>query len=446
MAMQGMMKDVRTDRSGGLAGAARASALAFALIAAANPVLAQTTAQTTGQVGDFRLPSASPTPTSRAQGPVDPDNPYASRPRDNRPTPAPPNPGPAPAPAVTAAPAAPIVLRSGDRPAPGSPSLIGRRITPAPRDLPAVTAGASQAADAPDAAVRPGSEVLVPSAEIPANAPPAASTAVTATNPAAVPESSSWWPWLAGLAALAAAAAVGLFALRRRAPREYVAPEIERPVLADPVLADPVLAVPVLAVPVLADPVPAASMPPAPPLPAPALSPKPSLAEPREAEPLALALVATRMSATLVNTALSYRIALTNTSGRTLEDLAVSGDMIAAHASRDVRGQLALDGQPLAPLHRMAALAPGETAELEGQLRLPLAAITPIRQGEAALFIPLARFRIEIGLTRSSAMVRSFVIGQPPVAGGTALLPFRLDLGPRLYAPLGQRELIPALG
>ena len=104
--------------------------------------------------------------------------------------------------------------------------------------------------------------------------------------------------------------------------------------------------------------------------------------------------------------------------------------------------QLALDGQPLAPLHRLAILAPGETAELEGQLRLPLTAITPIRQGEAALFIPLARFRVELGLTRSTGIVRSFVVGQPPVAGSDALLPFRLDLGPRLYAPLSQRELI----
>ena len=410
MKMRGMVSKVRTGRSGGFAGSALICALAISLLAAVNPAFAQSSSQ----VGDFRLPSATPTPTSRAQGPVDPDNPYATRPRDARPTPT-----PVPTPAPTAAPApAPVVVQTRAQAVPGS--LIGspRRITPAPRNAPPVTDGPPQSASAGTAAPAAG-DVLPPSAAIPAAiAPSSTPDRISSVSSAAEPAGTSWWPWLAGLAALVVAAAIGGFALRRRASAEFAAPELERPVVAE-------------------------RIPPAPPEPAPvapALAP-PALT-PHAGEPLTLALVATRMSATLINTALSYRIALTNTSDQPLEHLAVSGDMIAAHATRDVRGQLALDGQPLAPLHRLAALAPGETAELEGQLRLPLTAITPIKQGEAALFIPLARFRVELGLTRSAGMVRSFVVGQPPVAGSDALLPFRLDLGPRLYAPLSQRELI----
>jgi hypothetical protein len=88
-------------------------------------------------------------------------------------------------------------------------------------------------------------------------------------------------------------------------------------------------------------------------------------------------------------------------------------------------------------------LAPGESAEFTGDFRLPLTAITPIRSGEAAFFVPLARLRVEASTPSGSPLVeaQTFVVGELPEAPGAALRPFRLDLGPRNYARVGQRAV-----
>lgn len=149
------------------------------------------------------------------------------------------------------------------------------------------------------------------------------------------------------------------------------------------------------------------------------------------------------MSATLVNATLAYRLAVTNSGDVTLTNVDVGGDMISAHASRPVEEQLGQDGAPLASLHAISGLAPGESITIAGELRLPLAAILPIRRGDAALFVPLARFAIMATDPegRVVGMRRAFLVGQSRSATADKLQPFRLDLGPRLYSELGQRAL-----
>jgi hypothetical protein len=163
-------------------------------------------------------------------------------------------------------------------------------------------------------------------------------------------------------------------------------------------------------------------------------------------ESLQVTLSARRLSATLLNTALSYELAITNAGEVAVGPVAVTCDMIGAHASLPARFQLENPGQG-EPNHRIPYLGPGESATISGELRLPLNAITPIRHGEAALFVPLARFRI---LTWREghppvATNRAFVIGEAPPSPGAALKPFRLDLGPRMYSSISQREVaVPA--
>lgn len=161
------------------------------------------------------------------------------------------------------------------------------------------------------------------------------------------------------------------------------------------------------------------------------------------AEPLALELSARRMSATLMNTLLNYELTVSNTGPDAIRSIIIGGDMIGAHASLPSRSQLELSGSNLTPLHTIALLAPGESVVLKGEFRLPLTAITPIRNGNAALFIPLTRFRLEaIGKSALPfAVSRTFVVGEDQDRPGAALKPFRLDLGPRLYSQIGQREL-----
>ncbi len=159
--------------------------------------------------------------------------------------------------------------------------------------------------------------------------------------------------------------------------------------------------------------------------------------------PLEVTLAARRMSATLLNTALNYELVVSNNGSEPIGPVQVGGDMIGAHASLPTRSQLELPGQDIAPLHRLAALQPGESVTLTGEFRLPLAAITPIRNGSAALFVPLARFRVEAMRKDAPPLVinRTFVIGESQDRPGAALKPFRLDLGPRLYSRIGQREV-----
>lgn len=159
--------------------------------------------------------------------------------------------------------------------------------------------------------------------------------------------------------------------------------------------------------------------------------------------PLDVVLSARRMSATLMNTMLNYELTVSNNGREPIGPIIVGGDMIGAHASLPDRAQLELGGQSIMPLHRHAMIAPGESVTLTGELKLPLAAITPIRSGNAALFIPLARFRVEASRNGAPPLVvaRTFVVGENQDRPGAALKPFRLDLGPRLYSQIGQREL-----
>ena len=190
-------------------------------------------------------------------------------------------------------------------------------------------------------------------------------------------------------------------------------------------------------------------IPPVVPAPAPQPAPHPAAAPfSRIPEPplsaalpgLNIALEARRMSASLMATTLSYTLTLTNNSSDTLSALAVEGDMIAAHASLPPEQQIASDGQRLELRHALVTLAPGESAQFSGDFRLPLTALNPIRAGDAAFFVPLARLRVEASTAggQSLVQVQTYVVGETGDAPGAGLRPFRLDLGPRTYSRIGQ--------
>jgi hypothetical protein len=338
------------------------------------------------------------------------------------------------------------------------------RATPSPRPRPVPTAAASPT-PAPRAIERPSALPASAPATVPApiaNPTPAAlplpidaAPIATASAPAAVEapsQSAPIWPWLAAVGVILAGAAVWL--LRRRksaAPETYY--EEEEAAYTPPVLQPSPPAA--LAKPVQTMPEPALSLadvPPPAPVRAPqaqphaAPTPAPQSAMPtapaKAGDFISVALAARRLSATLMNTALTYELTVTNNGTEAIGPIAVSGDMIGAHASIPPKMLLetAADGEPH---HRIPRLEPGESAAMSGELRLPLAAITPIRSGTATLFVPLARFRVlafRDGRPPVSAN-HAFVVGEEPQIAGAALKPFRLDLGPRLYSSITQREL-----
>lgn len=380
-----------------------ASALALLLPLVPAPAAAQ-------DAPVFTIPTSRPSSNPRAAGPVDDDNPVVRAPAPR------PSPAPAPAPAPAPVTSQPVPQPSGaatGRPAPRPVQIA--------RPQPAATSPGLVPAPAPAASANPGVQPVDPAAQLPL---PSATPSITLPPPQLVdgtaPAAGWYWPWIAGgTAALAA-----LFALLwwRRRPKTLEL-EFEPPVVVRP------------------EPKPGAA-----PAPAPAPAPTPAPAPPPPVVPatgLAIALEARRMSASLMATTLSYTLKLTNHSAQPLSALAVEGDMISAHASLPPEKQIAASTQRLELRHALVTLAPGESAEFTGDFRLPLTAITPIRAGEAAYFVPLARLRVEASQASGTQMVevQTFVVGELSDAPGAALRPFRLDLGPRTYSRLGQRAV-----
>jgi hypothetical protein len=353
-------------------------------------------------LSDFRLPGTStPTPTPPVVGPSDPDRPAP------RPVPAP---TPAPRPTLTPTPTpAPVLTLPAETPA--------ARATPAPR---ATRTAAPVVGSTPTAAPAEAAGALPLPAETPFAAPtfaPAPSAAAPAAEPAE--DEGGWpWPWLAGLGLLAALLAAGWIWLRRRMPddRAVVVPEIERPRPAEPA-------------------------PEPEPEPEPAPAPEPASASTlaaaqaaaqvayaaQAAHPLHITIQPIKLTQTVMNASLSYSLALTNAGEAPLAGVSVAADLVAAHASLPREALMAAPETELPLLHEVASLAPGETAELKGELRLPLAQAMPIRQGAALVFVPLARFRA--GAAGTEPRCFTVVVGQPSPRG--AIQPHRLDLGPR---------------
>lgn len=376
--------------------------MALGLALSAGPVLAQDV---------FSLPAGTASPSSRPAGPVDPENPVvAARPRPVQ------SATPQPSAAPSAEPTAAATRAAG----PARPV-----VRPAPAARPAQNVIATQAALPPaDPLTLPGAVNQPAAAALPTTLPtdaPAPVTAAPATTPAT---SSDRLTFAVGalVGALVLLALLGGAIWRRRKPEAALTPDFEPPV-------------------VPADrPAPQPAPSPAQPA-APATAPEPAPAPLPEG--LQITLEARRLDASLVATTLAYQLRLTNHGEAPLSALAIEGDMVSAHASLPVERQIASADQQLEQRHALVALAPGESADFKGELRLPLSAITPIRSGNAAYFVPLARLRVAAaqGADESLVIAQTFVIGELPEQPGGALRPFRLDLGPRTFGKVGQRAV-----
>ena len=346
---------------------------------------------------DFQLPPA-PTPSSspQVQGPVDNEADIPIRPRAIPTARATPTPRPSatvrPAPTPTARPTAtatPRPIPTSTRPA--IPQQQPRPVASAPaqsREQPVETA--------PTQAPSPLPQSVPTDPAITGAAPPPSTTpAPSLENAEAQDQGNSRLLWLGGLAALIAAA-VAVFAWRRRkiaaVPMTIERPQVDRTA--------------------------AASMP--------------------IAEALVLKPEGIKLTRSFANATLAYRITLVNRAKHALRDLTIGGDLISAHGRAPMEEQIAGDATPLELRHTVDRIAPGQTVRLEGQMRLPLASVQVIRQGKSPLLIPLLRLRVD--REGDAPLVKTFVIGQGSADGGR-VQPFRLDEPPRTYQVIGQREL-----
>lgn len=390
-------------------------------------------AQDNGAVTDFELPTEQATPRGDVQGPVLDG---IAPPRAVRPSP---TPAPTPRPVVIEP--APTTIES--RPAAPSPQPAEqvRNATNNPN------ATVSQETQAEPQAVTPedaGGEIAPAPTEVtaPGFSLPQPSLAESAADGTATPVSPSggipWWTWLAALLAVAAVgiAAGWLWRGRSQPDTELEVETIEPPRVPQRVN-EP--ASPPAGLPKVANrPAPKAPLPQQP-APAQAIAADEEDDDEASERVLRIALEPARLSVTLLNATLAYRILLTNQGETPLRDISIDGDMISAHASLSAEEQIAASNSQLENRHLIRTLFPGETKVVSGNFALPLPSIRPIRNGDAALFVPLARLRVVASGQHNEVIVQTSVVGQRSERPGGGLQPFRLDLGPRIYSELAQR-------
>ena len=243
---------------------------------------------------------------------------------------------------------------------------------------------------------------IFPASSLPTEVAPATSSSPTAiaTPAPETAEPGQPWPWaiIGGVAAVLALLGAGLFAWMRR--RDAFVPEIERPVLAKAAPAVP--------------------------------------AVPASVTDLAISIEHEKLIRSAAFATLKYRMVLINRTDALLTNVAVGLDLVSAHAAVPMDEQVATAATALEHRHAIARIAPRQSVTLEGQVQLPLAQAHVIRQGRYPLLVPLLRVRVDG--PGEGALVKTFVVGQGEPGGGR-VQPFRLDEGPRSYAPIAQREL-----
>jgi len=289
-----------------------------------------------------------------------------------------------------------------------SPSASLPSAAPRPRGERIPQAGASAPSPAPAtapsaAAADPAGLAAVPQAPVELSASPSGQAPPQASAPGDAGEAAGtgaapvplpdWWPYAAG--GLGALALVGGGALlwRRRKPKVLR----------------------------LAAPTGAAARPVA-------------AAEPPR---LDLTLDITAATRSVMMFTLEYRLTIANRSDRAFGNCNAAVQLACARA--------AAGGAPSAGaaqgVERIARIGPQQARSISGRVQLPLSAITPLRQGQTPLFIPLVHVTLEgEGLP---AHTRTFVIGTPSQSG--RVHPISLDQPPGGIAGLvAQGVTVPA--
>ncbi|WP_062732496.1 hypothetical protein [Sphingobium abikonense] len=402
----------------------------------AAPLAAQDTQQPSG---GFSLPPSRPAPDPNRQGPEldvyrDPVTPRASPP---------PTSPPVTAPTVTPPPAT-------VQPVPATPrQQVSPPRSQTPRAAPSTERDTSTRASSPSEPVEPEPQATPAPANEAAPAPEPASPPAPVENaatpdaarepspaPAPAPQQeASALSWIIGVV-VALLAILGAILLQRRrrssdAARAPLAPAPE-PAAAAPPSPRPDTAPPA----------------PAPPGPAKPASP------PSDRPWIAMDLVVSQARYSLMGVTVAYALILHNRGTEAAQDVLVRGVIGNAGAQQQALLQDFLAGQEGTPLHSAVTIAPGETRQLTGELRLTPDRIVPVAMGQRSLLIPLAAFDAAYRWDGpdgddlpSGRTARAFIVGQEQEPPTDRLAPLRLDQGPRQYrrpAARAAAELAPA--
>ena len=162
------------------------------------------------------------------------------------------------------------------------------------------------------------------------------------------------------------------------------------------------------------------------------------VAEPLQPAPaISIAFHPHRANTTLLNAVVGFELILSNPGDELLTDIKVFGAMGQAGE----QGSESYTTADAVALHAIPHLGNGDREEVTSEFRIPLTHIQPIMFRSQALFVPLVQISIEFADAAGFQhfQTANYLVGlehQPP---RQKMAPFRLDLGPRSFAPLGHR-------
>ena len=145
---------------------------------------------------------------------------------------------------------------------------------------------------------------------------------------------------------------------------------------------------------------------------------------------------------TLVGAAVVYRITIRNDGKGPAENVRIAMMMRNASGAQEQE----LSAWFSAPLdhaaHQIAELAPGESLELQGEVRIAANELTPLAIGSRPVLIPVVAAKLAHGARAIASIHSAFIVGEEHTPPTERLAPLRMDQGPRQYSNVGTRPAI----
>ncbi|HET9428944.1 MAG TPA: hypothetical protein VFO69_11350 [Allosphingosinicella sp.] len=269
---------------------------------------------------------------------------------------------------------------------------------------PGPTAPTREAAPSIETAPAPTGEIIPPIVAEPETALPPASEVSPAPAPAATAEpeeeNGSWWPYLALLGLLVVGAA--WLGRRRRQSEETATPSEPVAVAAPEPRRQPV--------------------------------PRPWLE---------LELKAKRASFTDTEWIVQFELSVSNTGQSVARDLRIDVMLFNAGKEQDkeIGAFFRTAGRESTKL-KLPGIQPGATGIIDGEVAMPLAEMRAMKLSDRTLFIPVVGVNVlyDWGEERIGQTAKSYVVGRELQEPSEKMGAFRVDLGPRIWRTVGQRQ------
>ena len=158
---------------------------------------------------------------------------------------------------------------------------------------------------------------------------------------------------------------------------------------------------------------------------------------------LEIELNAERASSTDTEAVVEFELVLHNTGKSTARHIRVNARMLNAGREQDKEiGAFFRTKGEGRKTHPIGDLPPGERGLIQGSVAMPREEMRALQVNEQLLFIPVLAVNVlyDWGEGRTGQTSKSYVVGREIGKESQKMGAFRLDLGPRIYRTVGQRE------